>query len=106
MSQRFDCIVIGVGAMGSSTVYALAVKRGKKVLGLEKFDIPHGEGSSHGINRVIRLAYYEDPSYVPLMRRAYELWEEIEAVAGEQLLYRIGSIEHAPAVHEVFEGSL
>ena len=106
MSQRFDCIVLGVGAMGSSTVYDLAVKRGKKVLGLEKFDIPHAEGSSHGVNRVIRLAYYEDPSYVPLMRRAYELWEEIQVVAGEQLLFRIGSIDTAPAGQEVFEGSL
>jgi sarcosine oxidase len=106
LSQRFDCIVLGVGAMGSSTLYDLAAKRGKKVLGLEKFDIPHAEGSSHGINRMIRLAYYEDLSYVPLMRRSYELWEEIQAVAGEQLLFRIGSIDSAPAGHEVFEGSL
>ena len=92
--------------MGSSTVYDLAVKRDQKVLGLEQFDIPHAEGSSHGVNRVIRLAYYEHPSYVPLLRRAYELWEEIEAITGEQLLYRIGSIDAAPAGHEVFEGSL
>ncbi len=106
MSNNYDCIVLGVGAMGSSTVYDLAAKRGQKVLGLEKFDIPHAEGSSHGVNRVIRLAYYEDPSYVPLMRRAYELWEEIEELAGEKLLYRIGSIDAAPAGHEVFEGSL
>ena len=106
MSNNYDCIVLGVGAMGSSTVYDLAAKRGQKVLGLEKFNIPHAEGSSHGVNRVIRLAYYEDPSYVPLMRRAYELWEEIEEVAGEKLLYRIGSIDAAPAGHEVFEGSL
>jgi len=106
VSQRFDCIVLGVGAMGSSTVFDLAVKRGKKVLGLEKFDIPHAEGSSHGVNRIIRLAYYEDPSYVPLMRRAYELWEEIQAIAGETLLFKIGSIDTAPSGHEVFEGSL
>ena len=106
MSHSYDCIVLGVGAMGSSTVYDLAAKRGQKVLGLEKFDIPHAEGSSHGVNRIIRLAYYEHPSYVPLMRRAYELWEEIEKMAGEKLLYRIGSIDTAPAGHEVFEGSL
>ena len=106
VNKRFDCIVLGVGAMGSSTLYDLAVKRGKKILGLEQFDIPHAEGSSHGVNRIIRLAYYEHPSYVPLIRRAYELWEEIEAIAGEQLLYRIGSIDTAPAGHEVFEGSL
>ena len=105
LSQEFDCIVIGVGGMGSSTLYNLA-KRGRRVLGLEQFDIPHAEGSSHGVNRIIRLAYYEHPSYVPLLRRAYELWSEIESVTGEQLLYKTGSIDTAPAGHEVFEGSL
>ena len=91
--------------MGSSTLYNLA-KRGRRVLGLEQFDIPHAEGSSHGVNRIIRLAYYEHPSYVPLLRRAYELWSEIESVTGEQLLYKTGSIDTAPSGHEVFEGSL
>ena len=105
LAQQFDCIVIGVGGMGSSAVHNLA-KRGQKVLGLEKFDIPHSEGSSHGVNRIIRLAYYENPSYVPLLRRAYEMWSEIETIAGEQLLYKIGSIDTAPSGHEVFEGSL
>ena len=105
LSQEFDCIVIGVGGMGSSTLYNLA-KRGRRVLGLEQFDIPHAEGSSHGVNRIIRLAYYDHPSYVPLLRRAYELWSEIESVTGEQLLYKTGSIDTAPSGHEVFEGSL
>jgi len=105
LAQQFDCIVIGVGGMGSSAVHNLA-KRGQKVLGLEKFDIPHSEGSSHGVNRIIRLAYYEHASYVPLLRRAYEMWSEIETIAGEQLLYKIGSIDTAPSGHEVFEGSL
>ncbi|MEE8046899.1 MAG: FAD-dependent oxidoreductase, partial [Dehalococcoidia bacterium] len=105
MAQKFDCIVIGVGAMGSSAVHHLA-KRGQKVLGLEKFDIPHAEGSSHGVNRIIRLAYYEHTSYVPLLRRAYELWSDIETTAGEQLLYKTASIDTAPSGHVVFEGSL
>jgi len=105
LAEHFDSIVIGVGGMGSSAVYNLA-KRGKKVLGIEKFDIPHSEGSSHGVNRIIRLAYYEDSSYVPLLRRAYEMWSEIETIAGEQLLFKIGSIDTAPSGHEVFEGSL
>jgi sarcosine oxidase len=105
LADRFDCIVIGVGGMGSSAVHNLA-SRGQKVLGLEKFDIPHTEGSSHGVNRIIRLAYYEDPSYVPLLRRAYEMWNDIESEAGEQLLYKVGSIDTAPSGHEVFEGSL
>ena len=67
MTRRFDTIVIGVGGMGSAAVYHLA-KRGQRVLGLERFDIPHSMGSSHGVNRIIRLAYYEHPSYVPLLQ--------------------------------------
>ena len=72
-----DVIVVGVGGMGSATGYHLA-RRGRRVLGLERFDIPHEHGSSHGYTRIIRLAYYEHPSYVPLLRRAYELWRELE----------------------------
>jgi len=71
-SKRFYTIVIGVGGMGSAVCYELA-KRGKRVLGIEQFDIPNDMGSSHGYTRIIRLAYYEHPSYVMLLRRAYEL---------------------------------
>jgi sarcosine oxidase len=100
-----DVIVIGMGAMGSATAYHLA-KHGKRVLGLERFDIPHQMGSSHGVNRIIRLAYYEDPSYVPLLRRAYELWRTLQDEAREQLLYITGSIDASPPDGEVFTGSL
>ncbi|WP_273889314.1 FAD-dependent oxidoreductase, partial [Rubrobacter naiadicus] len=68
----YDVIVAGVGAMGSATSYHLA-RRGRKILALERFGIPHAMGSYHGHTRIIRLAYYEDPSYVVLLRRAYEL---------------------------------
>lgn len=102
--SRFDVIVIGVGAMGSATVYHLA-RRGRKVLGLEHFNIPHEMGSSHGITRVIRLAYYEHPSYLPLLVRAYELWRELEKQAGEQLLFITGSIDASRETEPVFVGS-
>ena len=93
--RRFDVIVVGVGGMGSATVYHLA-RRGYRVLGLERFDIPHERGSSHGVTRIIRLAYYEHPAYVPLLRRAYELWRELQALAGEELLVITGSIDAGP----------
>ncbi len=64
---RFDVIVAGIGGHGSAALYHLA-KRGKRVLGLEKFTIAHDNGSSHGLSRIIRLAYHEHPSYVPLLR--------------------------------------
>ena len=80
--------------------------RGKRVLGLEQFDIPHASGSSHGINRIIRLAYYEDPSYVPLLKRAYELWRELESACGEHLLHITGSIDASEPDGIVFSGAL
>ena len=66
-------MVVGIGAMGSSTVYNLA-KGGHKVLGLEQYDIPHSWGSSHGHSRIIRLAYFEDPNYVTLMHRTLPIF--------------------------------
>src|SRR5438094_5869068 len=103
-SSRYDVIVAGVGGMGSATAYHLA-RRGRKVLGLERFDVPHEMGSSHGVTRIIRLAYYEHPSYVPLLVRAYELWRELEREAGERLLHITGSIDAGPAGSEIPEGS-
>ena len=90
--------------MGSAACYHLA-RRGKRVLGLERYDIPHAMGSSHGVNRIIRLAYYEHPSYVPLLRRAYELWRELESGFGERLLHITGSVDAGPADSQVFVGS-
>jgi sarcosine oxidase len=103
--ERFDVIVVGVGGMGSAAVDHLA-RRGRRVLGLERFDIPNEIGSSHGFTRIIRLAYYEHSSYVPLLRRAYELWRELEVAAGERLLHVTGSIDAGPEESFVFAGSL
>src|ERR1051326_6414372 len=89
--MEFDAIVVGLGAMGSSALYQLS-RRGKRVLGLEAFEPGHRQGSSHGESRIIRLAYYEHPSYVPLLRRAYSLWADLEQRAGEQLLRVTGGL--------------
>lgn len=91
--------------MGSATLYSLAL-RGCKVLGLEKFDIPHEMGSSHGISRIIRLAYAEHPNYVPLLRRAYELWRQLENLAGERLLIITGGIDAGSEQSSIITGSL
>ena len=85
--------------MGSAALYHLA-RRGKRVLGVERFDIPNDMGSSHGITRIIRLAYFEHSDYVPLLRRAYELWRELEAEAGEQLLHITGIVEGGERIYE------
>ncbi len=102
--RRFDDIVLGMGGMGSAAAYQLA-RRGRRVLGLERYDLLHEQGSSHGLTRIIRLAYHEDPSYVPLLQRAYELWHELEARAGEQLLVMTGSLEAGPEDGVIFTGA-
>lgn len=103
--MTYDVIVAGIGGMGSAACLQLAL-RGKRVLGLERFDIPHGMGSSGGHNRVIRLAYFEHPAYVPLLRRAYELWRETGERAGEPLLFITGGIDSGPESGSVVQGSL
>jgi sarcosine oxidase len=103
--MRYDAIVIGVGGMGSAAAWHLA-SRGRRVLGLEQFTIPHEMGSSHGVTRIIRLAYSEHPSYVPLLRRAYELWRAMEQRAGEPLLVITGGVDVGRADSGTIEGSL
>jgi sarcosine oxidase len=102
---HYDVIVLGVGGMGSAAIYHLA-KRGKRVLGIERFDIPNAMGSSHGVNRIIRLAYWEHPSYVPLLHRSYTLWRDLQATVGEQLLYITGGIDAGPPDSPLVRGSL
>jgi sarcosine oxidase len=92
---HYDVIVAGVGGMGSAACYHLA-KRGQRVLGLERFDLGHSMGSSHGLTRIIRIAYFEGEFYVPLLKRAAELWTETGKEANTQLLYVTGSLDIAP----------
>jgi sarcosine oxidase len=81
-------------------------RRGQRVLGLERFDIPHSMGSSHGISRIIRLPYYEHSDYVPLLKRAFVLWREIETLSGQELLVITGSIDAGREDGELFSGAL
>jgi len=105
MHKHFDVIVIGVGAMGAATCFHLA-KRGVKVLGLEQFDIVHARGSSHGYSRMIRKAYFEHPNYVPLLHRAYALWEALEEESGRKLLHKVGGIFMGPRERTLVGGAL
>lgn len=77
--------------MGAAASYNLA-KKGLRVLNIEKFGVNHEFGSSHGRTRIIRLAYYEDPRYVPLLRRAYDSWKELESKSGKKLLRLTGGL--------------
>ncbi len=83
--MTYDVAVVGLGGIGSS-ILAHCAARGANSIGLEQFAALHDLGSSHGKSRMIRQAYFEDPAYVPLLLRAYDLWRELEKTAGEKLL--------------------
>ena len=89
MPDHHDVIVVGVGSMGAAACYHLA-KRGARVLGIDSQSVPNTNSSYNGDTRVIRLSYQEHPDYVPLLRDAYQLWEEIEQDTGEKLLHKTG----------------
>ena len=87
----YDALVAGLGAMGSAAVYHLA-SRGATVIGIDALDPPHALGSTHGRSRIIREAYFEHPSYVPLVQRAYAGWAALERESGATLFLRTGGL--------------
>ena len=112
-----DVVVVGAGAMGSSTAWWLA-SRGRSVALVEQFERGHGRGSSHGATRIFRFAY-PDPVYVRLAQEALPLWRELEDDAGDVLLETTGAVDHGDrasveataaalaacgAAHEVLDG--
>jgi sarcosine oxidase len=99
----YDAIVVGMGGMGSATAFEMA-RRGMRVLGLEQFDLVHDRGSSHGQTRIIRTAYYEHPGYVPLVRRAFERWRDLEHRMGRTLLTDCGCLTIGRPGSEVVQG--
>src|SRR5271165_7045766 len=101
-NKSFDVIVVGLGTFGSSACYQMA-KRGARVLGLEKWDIPHGMGSAAGYSRMIRLSYFEHADYVPLLRRSYELWDELATELGREVMKITGGVYLGPPGADVLE---
>lgn len=104
-TSSYDAIVLGTGGVGSAALLHLA-RRGLKVLGIDRFPPGHDRGSSHGESRVIRMAYFEHADYVPLLRRAYQLWSELEARYGKPLFHRVGLVEVGPRDGIVVPGVL
>jgi sarcosine oxidase len=99
----YDVIVLGLGGMGTATAAELA-RRGRRVLGLEQFTPAHDRGSSHGHTRVIRTAYFEHPAYVPLVRRSFHLWHELEQRTGKHLLTECSCLSIGRPDGELIDG--
>src|SRR5262245_64644022 len=103
--SSYDVIVLGTGGVGSAAAFH-AARRGAKVLGIDRFPGGHDRGSSHGETRIIRQAYFEHADYVPLLLRAYELWRELEHMAGQRLLHQVGLLQVGPPGGVVVKGVL
>jgi sarcosine oxidase len=103
--RTFDVAVLGVGGIGSAACYHLA-RTGLRVVGIEQFSIPHSRGSSHGVTRILREGLHENETYVPLVRRALELWRELEKTSGTQLFYQTGSLDIGLPESSIVVGSL
>ncbi|MGD9721979.1 MAG: N-methyl-L-tryptophan oxidase [Pirellulales bacterium] len=99
----YDVIVLGVGGVGSAALMHLA-RRGVRALGIDRFPPGHDRGSSHGQTRLIRQAYFEHPDYVPLVRRAFDLWEDLERASGQSLYRQVGLLQVGPAGGHVLRG--
>ena len=102
--ESYDVIVIGLGGMGSAAAYHLA-SRGLRVLGVEQFEPAHDRGSSHGGSRIIRQSYFEDPAYVPLLLRAYELWDKLQLDAQREIITLCGGLMIGREDSRTFAGS-
>lgn len=105
MTRTYDAIVIGTGGVGSAALWHLA-RQGAHVLGLDRFPGGHDRGSSHGQSRVIRQAYFEHPDYVPLLKEAYRLWDDLQQASGKKLFHRTGLLEVGPPDGIVIPGVL
>jgi sarcosine oxidase len=104
-TNRTEVIVIGLGGMGSATAWHLAA-RGKQVIGIDRYQPGHRFGSSHGRTRIIREAYFEAPEYVPLVRRSYQLWRELENDSGRKLMSILGLLTVGTPESEIVSGVL
>jgi len=102
--RTHDVAIVGLGAMGSAAALELS-RRGVDVIGFDRFTPPHTFGSSHGDTRIIREAYFEDPVYVPMVQRAFELWRELEQRAGTALLEQTGGLMIGAPGSVLFEGA-
>lgn len=103
--RHSDVLVLGLGAMGSAAAYHLA-RRGSRVIGVEQFTPAHDRGASHGRSRIIREAYFEHPDYVPLIQRAYELWDALQQEVGSRLFLPTGGLMIGPEDGLLVQGAL
>ena len=102
-NHEFDLIVVGLGSMGSACTY-YAAKNGLQVLGLDQYSVPHLHGSHSGESRIVRMAYFEHPNYVPLLKKAYENWTHLEKASNQKLFNKSGLLYFGHAKDVLLKG--
>ncbi len=102
--MRYDVAVVGLGGMGSA-ILAQAAARGAGVIGIEQYQAAHNLGSSHGRSRMIRKSYFENSDYVPLLRRSYELWRELEQSADAKIFQTTGVLTVGEETSSIIAGT-
>ena len=103
--MKYDVAVVGLGGMGSA-ILAQCAARGARTIGVEQYGAAHDLGSSHGRSRMIRKSYFEDSAYVPLLRRAYDLWGELEQTSGAAIFTATGVLTVGEAASAIVTGTL
>jgi sarcosine oxidase len=81
MHNYYDVIVIGLGAMGSATLYQLSEQKKLakfKMLGIDQYQQAHTLGSSHGESRITRVASGEYPHYTVTAKHSNEIWQVLQ----------------------------
>lgn len=101
----YDVVVAGLGGFGSSAAAHLA-GRGLRVLGLDPRPGAHAEGASHGESRIVRQVYFEGASYVPLLRRTFELWADVRTPSGDPVMRTTGALFLGAPGTRVLAGSI
>lgn len=102
--MNYDVAAVGLGGMGSA-ILAQTAARGAKVVGIEQYQAAHDRGSSHGRSRMIRKSYFEDSAYVPLLRRSYELWRELEQSAAASIFQKTGVLSVGEETSAIIAGT-
>ena len=93
MTQTHDVAVLGLGAMGSATIYQLSKRKGLSALGIDRFHPPHAMGSTHGDTRATRSAPFEGEELVPLVQRSIEIYAgELQETSGRRLFNQCGGL--------------
>jgi sarcosine oxidase len=99
MSARRKVAVIGVGTMGAQAAWRLAA-RGADVIGFDRFAPGHDRSAAGGDTRIFRSAHFEDARYVPLLRHADKLWDELQLQSGRKLRELVGCLLMGSAEHQ------